>query len=148
MDSTSQTAPRDIEIINELLSGVTHRIDSTNSHYGLIQHQRTAVTGHAWIRQPKQPLGLRNHQRTAVTGDPWIRQPKQPLGLRNHQRTAVTGDPWIRQPKQLLRTQKSSTNCCHGLRRDLKAQTAPRHSYITNELLSLVTHGWDNPNSP
>jgi len=36
MNSTAETARRDIKIINELLSGVTHRIDSTNSPYGLI----------------------------------------------------------------------------------------------------------------
>jgi len=31
MDSTAERARRDREFINELLSGVTHRIDSTNS---------------------------------------------------------------------------------------------------------------------
>jgi hypothetical protein len=31
MYSTVETARRDTEIINELLSGVTHRIDSINS---------------------------------------------------------------------------------------------------------------------
>jgi hypothetical protein len=31
MDSTAETARKDTEIINELLLGVTHRIDSTNS---------------------------------------------------------------------------------------------------------------------
>jgi len=31
MDSTAQTAPRDSEIINELLSGVTIGFDSPNS---------------------------------------------------------------------------------------------------------------------
>jgi len=31
MDSTAQTAPRDSEIINELLSRVTHGFDSTTS---------------------------------------------------------------------------------------------------------------------
>jgi hypothetical protein len=36
MNSTAETARRDIKIINELLLGVTHRIDSTNSPYGLI----------------------------------------------------------------------------------------------------------------
>jgi hypothetical protein len=102
MDLTAETARRDTKIINELLSGVTHRIDSTNSPYGLKQHQRPAVTGDAWIRKPKHLVG----------------------------------------------TQKSSTNCYHGLRRDLTAQTAPRDSYITNELLSRVSDGCDSPNSP
>jgi hypothetical protein len=31
MDSTAQTAPRDSQIINELLSNVTHGFDSTTS---------------------------------------------------------------------------------------------------------------------
>jgi len=95
-----------------MLSRVTHGFDSPNSSYGLINHQRTGVTGDARIRKPKQPLGLRYHQRTAVTGDAQIRQPKQPLG-----------------------TEKSATNCFHGSRRDSTAQTPPRESEITNELL-------------
>jgi hypothetical protein len=31
MDSTAQKAPRDLEIINELLSRMTHGFDSPNS---------------------------------------------------------------------------------------------------------------------
>jgi hypothetical protein len=58
MDSAAQTAPRDSEIINELVSRVTHGFDSTKSPYGLINLQRTGVTGDAWIRQPKQPIGI------------------------------------------------------------------------------------------
>jgi len=57
MDSTAQTPPSDSEIIKELVSRVTHGFDSPNSPYGLRNHQRTAVTVDAWIRQPKQPLG-------------------------------------------------------------------------------------------
>jgi hypothetical protein len=57
MDSTAQTAPMDSEISNELLSRVTHDFDSPNSPEGLIKHQRTAVTGDGWIRQPKRRLG-------------------------------------------------------------------------------------------
>jgi hypothetical protein len=34
MDSTAQKAPRDSEIINELLSRETHGFDSANSPYG------------------------------------------------------------------------------------------------------------------
>ena len=34
MDSTARTAPRDSEIINELLSRVTHGFDSPNSPRG------------------------------------------------------------------------------------------------------------------
>jgi len=35
MDSTTQIAPRDLEIIKELLSHVTHGFDSPNSPKGL-----------------------------------------------------------------------------------------------------------------
>jgi len=35
MDSTAQTAPRDLEIIKELLSHVTHGFDSQTSPKGL-----------------------------------------------------------------------------------------------------------------
>jgi hypothetical protein len=34
MDSTAHTAPRDSEIINQLLSWVSHGFDSPNSHLG------------------------------------------------------------------------------------------------------------------
>jgi hypothetical protein len=37
----------------------------------------TAVTGEAWIRQPRQPP---RESETAVTGDAWIRQARQPPG--------------------------------------------------------------------
>jgi hypothetical protein len=57
MDSIAQTAPKDSEIINELVSQVTHEFDSTNNPYALRYHKRIAVTGDGWIRQPKQPLG-------------------------------------------------------------------------------------------
>jgi len=57
MDAIAQSAPWDSEIINELLSRVTHGFDSPNSPWGLIKHEGTAVTGDACIRQPKQPLG-------------------------------------------------------------------------------------------
>jgi hypothetical protein len=91
MDSTAQTATRDSKMINELLSGVSHGFDSPNS-----------------------PLGLRYHQRTGVTGDAWIRQPKQPLGTRKSSTNCCQGDAWIRHPKQPLGTPISSTNWCHG----------------------------------
>jgi len=81
MDSTAQTAPRDLEIINELLSRLTHGFDIPNSTYALRYHQRSPVTGDGRIRQPKQPYRRRNHEQTAVTGDLWIRQPKQPLKI-------------------------------------------------------------------
>jgi len=44
MDSTAKTALTDFEIINELLSRLTHGFDSPNSTYGLRNQQRTAVT--------------------------------------------------------------------------------------------------------
>ena len=80
MDSTAQRSPRHSDITDELLSRVKDGFGSPNSIYGLRNHQRTAVTNDAWIRQPKQPYELRNHQPTAVTGDVWIRQLKQALG--------------------------------------------------------------------
>jgi hypothetical protein len=49
----------DLEIINELMSRVTHGFDSANSHEGLRNHQRTDVTGDTWIRQRKQPRGTK-----------------------------------------------------------------------------------------
>jgi hypothetical protein len=57
--------------------------------------------------------------------------PNSPLGLRNHQRNAVTGDARIRQPKHPLGTQKSSTNCCRGSRRDSTAQTNHQRTAVT-----------------
>jgi hypothetical protein len=44
-------------MINDLLARVTQGVDSQNSPYGLINHQRTAGTDDARIRQRKQPLG-------------------------------------------------------------------------------------------
>ena len=125
MDSTAQTASRDSEIINELVSRVTHGFDSLNCSFR-----------------------LRNHQRSAVTVTQGFDSPKNRYGLGNHQRNAVTGDAWIKQPKQPLRSQKSTTNCGRGSRRDSTAQTAPRDSDSIKELVSRVTHGFDSPNSP
>jgi len=56
MDSTTQTPPKDSEIIKELVSRVTDGLDSPNNRKGLRNHQGTGVTGDARIRQPKQPL--------------------------------------------------------------------------------------------
>jgi len=44
-------------MINEMLSRVIDGFDSPNNPEGVKNHKRTAVTGGAWIRQPKQPLG-------------------------------------------------------------------------------------------
>ena len=87
MDSTAQTAPRDSDIIN-----------------------KSAATGAALLRQPKQPLGTQNSStklvprvthglatetaptdsdiitETAATGDAWIQQHKATLVTQNHQR--------------------------------------------------------------
>jgi hypothetical protein len=138
MDATAQTAPRDSEIINEMLSRETHGFDSTNISLGLRNHQRTAVTGYAGIRQPKQPLGTRisptNYcpeyrmdatAQTAPTDSEIINEllswvtprfdsTNSPKGLIYHQRTPIPGDAWMRQPEQPPGTHKSSTNCCHG----------------------------------
>jgi hypothetical protein len=107
-----------------MLSRVTDGFDIPKSPYGLRNHQRTGVTGDAWIRHPIQPLGTQksstNYYRgslmdstagiapklsditkeflSRVTDE--FASPNSPYGLRNHQRTAVTGDTWIRQPKQ------------------------------------------------
>jgi hypothetical protein len=56
MHSTAQTAPRDSEIINELLPWVMLGFESPNSPKGLRYHQGNAVMADAWIRHPKQPL--------------------------------------------------------------------------------------------
>jgi len=138
MDSIVQTAPRDSEIINELRSRVSHGFDSPNSPKGLGYHQRTAVTGDPWIRQPKQPLGtwisstncchgcrIDSTAQTAPRDSNIINEllsrashgfniPNSPKGLGYHQRTAVTGVALIRQPNQPQGTQISSTNCCRG----------------------------------
>jgi hypothetical protein len=77
MDSTSQTARRDSKIINELLLGLTIGFDSprdsemTNEVLSRVTHG---------FDSPNIPYGLKNNQRTAVTGDAWIRQPKKSLG--------------------------------------------------------------------
>jgi hypothetical protein len=57
MDSTTQTAPRDSEIVNELLSQVTMDSTAQTATRDLEIINQTAVTSDAWIRQPKQPLG-------------------------------------------------------------------------------------------
>jgi hypothetical protein len=57
MDWTTQTAPRDSEIINKLLPRITHGFNSANTPSGLRNHQQTAPTGDASIGQPKQLLG-------------------------------------------------------------------------------------------
>jgi len=121
----ASTAHRDSEIINELISRVTHGYDSTNSPYGLIKHQRTAVTVDSSIRQPKQPIGTQKSSTNCNHG-------------RHMDSTTQT-------------TLRDSENINELLSRgliDSTAQTAHRNSEITNELLSRVTHGFDSPNSP
>jgi hypothetical protein len=62
MDSTAQTARRDSEINNELLSRVTHGFDSPNSCRDLeiINDLLSRVT-HGFDN-PNSPYGLRNQQ--------------------------------------------------------------------------------------
>jgi hypothetical protein len=151
-----------------MLARVRQGFDSANSPYGLRNHQRTAVTGDALIRQRKHPLGTHKSSRNCCHGrhTDWTAQnpPRDsqlinellarvthgfdiantPYGLINHQRTAGTGDTGIRQRKKPLRTQKSTTNCCHGRRTDSTAQTPPRDSQIIKELLARVTHRFDS----
>jgi hypothetical protein len=55
VDLTAHKTFRDSEIITKLLSPATPGFDSPNSPLGLINDQRTAVIGVAWIRQPTQP---------------------------------------------------------------------------------------------
>jgi hypothetical protein len=57
MASTAQTAPRDSEIINELMSRVTLGFDTQTAPRDSDIINETAATGDAWIRQRKQPLG-------------------------------------------------------------------------------------------
>jgi len=69
MDSTAQTAPTDSEIINELLSRVTHGFDSPNSRRDSEINNELLSRVTDEFASPNSPYGLRNHQRTAVTGD-------------------------------------------------------------------------------
>ena len=57
MDSTALTAPRDSEMINELLSRMTDESTAQTAprYYDIIYE--TTATGDAWIRQPNQLLG-------------------------------------------------------------------------------------------
>jgi len=57
MDSTAQTARTHSQIINALMSRVTHGLDTQKSPNGLKNHQRTDVTRYVRIGQPKQPIG-------------------------------------------------------------------------------------------
>jgi hypothetical protein len=58
----------DSEISNELVSRVMHGFVIPNSPYGLRYHQRTAVTGDTWIRQPKHPLGTQKSSTNCCHG--------------------------------------------------------------------------------
>jgi len=78
MEWTAQTAPRDSEIINELIARRTQGFNSPNSPLRLRNHQGTDVMGDAWIGHPKQPQGLRNHQGTDVTGTHGLDTPNYP----------------------------------------------------------------------
>jgi len=51
MDSTSPTAPRDSQIINELLSRVTYGFGSVNTSMATEIINESASTGDAWIQQ-------------------------------------------------------------------------------------------------
>jgi len=68
----SPNGPRDSEIINELLSWVTHGFDSPNSRRDseIINELLSHVTN--GFDSPHVPWGLRNNQRNAITSDAWI----------------------------------------------------------------------------
>jgi hypothetical protein len=86
MDSKAQTAPRDSEIINELMSRVTHGFESAKSPYGLRNHQRTDVTGDSWIRQRKQPRGTqKSSTKLSSRVTHGFEGPNCPYGLRINQ---------------------------------------------------------------
>jgi hypothetical protein len=60
MDSRAQKVPRDSEIINELMSRVTHGFDSANTTRDSEIINETVIKGDAWIRRPKLPLWTQN----------------------------------------------------------------------------------------
>jgi len=73
MDSTAHKSPRDSQIINELLSRVTHGFDSPNNPRDseIIKELLSHLTqGFNSVHVPK---GLTNNQRTTVKCDAWIR---------------------------------------------------------------------------
>ena len=98
---------------------------------------------HGWRMDSTARTVLRD-----VTGDAWIRMPKQPLGTEISSTNCCHGWRMDSTAQPAPRAQISSTNCCHGWRMDSTARTAPRGSAIINELLSWVTHGFDSPNRP
>jgi len=139
-DWTTQKPHRDSQIINELLARVTHGFDSAKQH--LETHKSSTNCCHRRRTDSRAHTAPRDSQ---IINELLARvmqgfdSASSPYGLRNRQRTDVTGDAGIRQRNQPLRTQKSSTNCCHGRHTDLTAQKRPRDSQIINELLARVT---------
>jgi hypothetical protein len=108
MDWTPQTAPRDSEIINELIARATQGLDSPKSPYDSEIIKELMSRGRMdWTpqRAPRDSEIINELIARATQG---FDSPNSPLGLRNHQRTDSTGDARIRQPKQPLGTQKSS----------------------------------------
>ena len=61
MASTAHTAHRDSEIINGLLSRVTHGFDSPNSPKGLIKHYELLSGVKHDFDSPSSPKGLIKH---------------------------------------------------------------------------------------
>jgi len=81
METTTQSTPRDSDILNELVSRVTHWFDSLNSPYGLKNHQRNS--SHGWRMDSTAQTAPRDSHvinETATMDDAWLRQPKQPVG--------------------------------------------------------------------
>jgi len=107
MDSTAQTAPRDSDIIIELLSRVTLGCDSANSHEGLGNHRSNCRQGlHMDSTAQTAPRDSEITNETTATGDTWIRQPTAPRDTNIINKTAARVDAWIGQRKQPQGTQK------------------------------------------
>jgi len=69
MDSTAPTAPRDSEIINEMLSRVMDGFDCHNTPGDseiMNEHVSRVIVG---LDSPNSPQGFINRQRNAVTGE-------------------------------------------------------------------------------
>jgi len=84
----------------------------------------------------------RRDSETAVTGDAWIRQPTH---LPRESETAVTCDAWILQPTQPSKDFEMVNELLSLVTRGFDSQEPSRDSEMINELLSLVTRGFDSP---
>ena len=123
---------------------MTHGFDSAKQHLGTQKSSTNCCHGRSidsTAQTPPRDSQIIKELLGRVTHG--FDTANSPQGLIYHQRTAGTGDAGIRH-RLPLRTQKSSTNCCHGRHTNLTAQKPPRDSQIINELLARVTHGFDS----